>query len=47
MLARVLKRPEYKGAIVDPRVWNEVQAAWRDGGSERELSSRPQTGRCP
>ena len=31
MLARVLKRPEYERAgdwrIVDPRVWNEVQAA--------------------
>jgi hypothetical protein len=31
MLARVLKRPEYKQAcewrIVDPRVWNAAQAA--------------------
>ena len=31
MLARVIKRPEYKRAgewrIVDPRIWNDVQQA--------------------
>jgi hypothetical protein len=49
MLARVLKRPEYKQAgewrIVDPRVWNAAQAGARQAPEACRLTSSVAT--CP